>query len=92
MVRYHHQLNGHKYEQTPGNGEGQGSMVSMMLQRVEQDLATEQQMGLYYLMCNCWVYLMHNPLSNSWDNQYLPSHYRDTETEAKVACPGHAAG
>ena len=53
MVRYHHQLNGHKYEQTPGNGEGQGSMVSMMLQRVEQDLATEQQMGLYYLMCNC---------------------------------------
>ena len=27
MVGWHHQLNGHKFEQTPGDGEGQGSLV-----------------------------------------------------------------
>ena len=28
MVGWHHQLNGHEFEQTPGNTEGQGSLVS----------------------------------------------------------------
>ena len=27
MVRSHHGLSGHEFEQTPGNGEGQGSLV-----------------------------------------------------------------
>ena len=27
MVGWHHQLNGHKFEQTPGDSEGQGSLV-----------------------------------------------------------------
>ena len=27
MVGWHHQLNGHKFEQTLGNGEGQGSLA-----------------------------------------------------------------
>ena len=27
MVRWHHQLNGHQFEQTPGDGEGQRSLV-----------------------------------------------------------------
>ena len=27
MVRWHHQLNGHGFEQTPRDGEGQGSLV-----------------------------------------------------------------
>ena len=27
MVGWHHQLNGHEFEQTPGDGEGQGSLV-----------------------------------------------------------------
>ena len=27
MVGRHHQLNGHEFEQTPGDGEGQGSLV-----------------------------------------------------------------
>ena len=26
MVEWHHQLNGHEFGQTPGNGEGQGSL------------------------------------------------------------------
>ena len=27
MVGWHHRLNGHDFEQTPGDGEGQGSLV-----------------------------------------------------------------
>ena len=27
MVGWHHGLNGHEFEQTPGEGEGQGSLV-----------------------------------------------------------------
>ena len=27
MVGWHHQVNGHEFEQTPGYGEGQGSLV-----------------------------------------------------------------
>ena len=27
MVGWHHQLNGHEFEQTPGDGEGQGSLL-----------------------------------------------------------------
>ena len=26
MVKYHHQLNGHEFEQTPGNSEGPGNL------------------------------------------------------------------
>ena len=27
MVGWHHQLNGHEFEQAPGEGEGQGSLA-----------------------------------------------------------------
>ena len=27
LIEWHHQLNGHEFEQTPGNGEGQGSLA-----------------------------------------------------------------
>ena len=27
MVGWHHQLNGHEFEETPGDGEGQGSLA-----------------------------------------------------------------
>ena len=45
MVGWHHQLNGHEFEQTPGDSEGVklGMLQSMKLQRVRHDLATEEQ-------------------------------------------------
>ena len=46
MVAWHHWLNGHEFEQIPGDSEGQGSLACcnpMGLQRVGHDLATEQQ-------------------------------------------------
>ena len=47
MVGQHHQLNGCEFEQTPGDGEPErtgklGMLQSMGLQRVGEDLATEQ--------------------------------------------------
>ena len=44
MFGWHHRLNGHKFEQAPGVGDGQGGLAllqSMESQRVGQDWATE---------------------------------------------------
>ena len=42
MVGWHHRLDGHEFEQAPGVGDGQGSVLqSMGLQRVGHDWATE---------------------------------------------------
>ena len=46
IVGWHHWLNGHEFEQGPGDSEGQGSQVfcsSWGSQRVGHDLVTEQQ-------------------------------------------------
>ena len=47
MVRQHHQLNGHEFQQTPGDNEGQMSVAcyieSMDPQKVGPNLATEEQ-------------------------------------------------
>ena len=48
MVGQHHRLNGHEFEQTLGDSEGQGSLArcSPWRCRVRDDLATEQQHGI----------------------------------------------
>ena len=43
MVGLPYQLNGHEFEQTPGDSEGQRSLASMWSQKVGHDLGTEQQ-------------------------------------------------
>ena len=44
MVRWHHWHNGYEFEQTPGESEGQRSLLQFMgLQRVGHNLVTEQQ-------------------------------------------------
>ena len=53
MVRWHHQLNGHEFEQTLGDSEGQGSLACCSprgLQVVGRDLETEQRMDM---KCKC---------------------------------------
>ena len=44
MVGWHHRLNGHEFEQTLGDGEGQGNLVcySPWCCRVKRDRGTEQ--------------------------------------------------
>ena len=48
MVGWHHWLYGHEFEQTPGDGKGQGSLAccSPWNCRVRHDLTTEQQLFL----------------------------------------------
>ena len=43
-VGWHHQLNGHEFAQTPGDGEGRGSLAccSPWGRRVGHDRATDQ--------------------------------------------------
>ena len=45
-----HWLNGHEFEQTPGGGDGQGSLVLLSTgsQRVRHNWAAERQWGLVY--------------------------------------------
>ena len=46
MVRQHHQLNGHEFEQTPGGNVGRGSQACCS--RVTHDWVTEQQYIISY--------------------------------------------
>ena len=43
LVGWHHQLNGHEFEQTPGDSEYREAWCAALhgMQRVRQDLATE---------------------------------------------------
>ena len=41
MVGWHHRLNGHEFEQAPGAGDGQGSLVCLGSQRVRHDWVPE---------------------------------------------------
>ena len=51
MVGWHHQLNGHEFEQAPGDGEEQGSLkcCSPWGRRVRHDLENEQQQYAFSL-------------------------------------------
>ena len=49
MVGWHHQLNGHEFEQAPGDGDGQGSLACCSpWGRIELD-TTEHLTELYIL-------------------------------------------
>ena len=58
MVGWHHQLNGHEFEQAPEVDDGQGSLMlqSMGSQRVRHDLVTELncRSSLYILNTNTY--------------------------------------
>ena len=42
MVRWHHQLNGHEFEQTPEDSEGQGNLACCSLWCCKESDTTEQ--------------------------------------------------
>ena len=51
MVGWHHRLNGHEFEQTPGDNEGQtGKPGCAGIHGVGHNLATEQQ--FYVITCH----------------------------------------
>ena len=56
MVGWHHRLNRHEFEQTPGDREGQGSLVCSSPwghKELQRDLATEQQRRLFLIQVVC---------------------------------------
>jgi len=62
MVGWHHQLNEHESEKTPGNGEGQGSLAYCNLWgcRVRHNLVSEQQHNTHRSMYNSQRYIFMN--------------------------------
>ena len=42
MVGWHHRLNGYEFEQAPGDGEGQGSLMRCVSQGLKGSDTTEQ--------------------------------------------------
>ena len=44
MVEWHHQLDGHEFEETPGVGDGQGSLACCS-SLVRKELDTTEQMN-----------------------------------------------
>ena len=53
MVGWHHQLNGCEFEQTPGDGEGQGSMVCCCPWGHKESDMTEQLNNNSFLNTMC---------------------------------------
>ena len=49
MVGWHHPVNGHEFEQAPGDGEGQGSLVCYSPWDLKESdtTVTEQQVYIY---------------------------------------------
>ena len=57
MVGWCHQLNGHEFEQTLGDSDGQGNLTccsSRGRPRVRDDLATEQQQMSIHVQTERW--------------------------------------
>ena len=48
VVGWHHQLNGHEFEQTPGDGEGQGSLACYSPWGLKESDMTEQLNNTIY--------------------------------------------
>ena len=64
MVGWHHQLNGHEFEESLGDGDGQGSLVccSPLGGRVRHDLMTEQWTTMCILQSTAAL-ILRNPTS-----------------------------
>ena len=64
MVGRHHRLNGHEFEQTPGDGDGQGSLACYSSWGRKEFYMTEQLNNNKYLYddieqwFNIWAFLV----------------------------------
>ena len=83
MVRQHHCLIGHECEQTPGDSGGQRSLCATVLkvacyrlQRVRQDLATEQQQQEHQSVF-LWLWCV---FQNFGNNRVISILYNDTNS------------
>ena len=75
MVGCHHRCNGHEFEQTPGDAEGQGNLASTGSQRVRHNLAIEQQQGNSQTLV-------------SFQFHHHINHFINRQLFAWITCPG----
>ena len=68
MVGWHHQLNGHDFEQALGDGEGQGSLAccSSWDWKESDTIMDQQQKDCYYLFFNMIEVKIQNKNKYSW--------------------------
>ena len=81
-VRWHHQVNGHEFEQGPEVGDGQGGLVCCRpwgREESRHDWATE--LNWTEQSTRSLVYVKHHA------SHYNHSHFIDEETEASWGCP-----
>ena len=55
---WHHWLNGHEFEQTPGDGEGQGSLVCCSPWGCKESDTTERLKDEWALIAVCYTHLL----------------------------------
>ena len=60
MVGWHHQLNGHEFEQTLGAGEGQGSLVCCSA-RGREELDSTEWLNNNIVRLNLWIGMWSTP-------------------------------
>ena len=88
-VGWHHQLNGHEFEQGLGDGDGQGSLAccSPLDCRVRHDWATEQQMSFHWALGTAPCYI--DPLSR-WKKKGACLPVSHTQKALSQQCGGGA--
>ena len=81
MVRWHHQLNGHEFEQTPGDGEGQGSLPCCskwghkeldMTERLNNKKFSAVSFSILLLMGTCFCFHILDIINNA--TMYIEEH------------------
>ena len=82
MVGWHHWLNGHEFEQNPGDGEGQGGLVSCSpwghKELTQLSDWTEQQQPYFFLVFLLLVFLLNSVLhsvNTDWTSSCLSSQF-----------------
>ena len=70
LVGWHHQLNGHEFEQAPGDSEGQGSLACFSPWGYKESNRTEQLKNdnvcityMYVFICIIW-FTIHSPVAS----------------------------
>ena len=73
MVERHHRLNGYDFQQTPGDGEGQGSLAcySSWGHKASDRTATKQNSAIWRHPFPCLSILQHGKLLKNWVKSFL---------------------
>ena len=89
MARWHHWLHGHEFEQTRGDGEGQGSLQSMGSQWIGQDWTTTVALQCCVSFCYTmqWTNHMSTYVPSLWNLPPPPSYpFRSSRALSWAPC------